>query len=192
MAESNEPEKLPIPEPDSESSESGTEIVDEEMPPEDPDVRTGFSAEQRRFLWTLVGVNAVAVLLGAAIIVLYMSTARSQDAAVIRLGDAYDRATEDLQRTEQRDVPRMIQAAITKDSDMYNIAGQEALDAYRKKLEALAQWRRARGLDASDPTTEDFEKFTALLQHRVSESVQQYHASTQPASRPDTQSATKP
>jgi hypothetical protein len=101
MAEPIEPEHEHDPEtesPQSESGETDPEMDAEDALPEDPDIRTGFSAEQRRFLWTITGLNVVAVLLGAAIIVAYLASARSQDAAVVKLSDESQTATDEFHR----------------------------------------------------------------------------------------------
>jgi hypothetical protein len=195
MAEPIEPENQPkteSAETDPSEMASAEDDIDADGGHEEPDDRIGFTFEQRRFLWTLAGLNVVAVLLGAAIIVGYMASARSQDAAVVKLGDQYQTATDDFHRAEQRDIPRIVDAVMSGDKDAMNEFRQELIEGYSGERLAYAQWRRARGLDATDVTADQLEAFASNLDHVVAQDVAAARASTQPASRPSKQSATKP
>jgi hypothetical protein len=196
MAEPIEPENEPkteSAETDPTETEQVEEHIDAEDGHEDPDDGIGFTFEQRRFLWTLAGLNVVAVLLGAAIIVGYLASARSQDAAVVKLADQYKTADDDLQRAKQNEIPRIIDAELRGDKDAANELSEEVMEAYQAKASAYANWRRARGLDATDLTSDQLLAFSTELKQLVDQNVAAARrASTQPASHPAKQSATKP
>jgi hypothetical protein len=201
MAEPIEPEKDPHLQSDptnpSETNPDEADQIDEEGDeeidqPGDADETTGFTFEQRRFLWTLAGLNVVAVLLGAAIIVGYLASARSQDTAITKLGDQYDTAQDEFQRARQRDIPRIVSAELSGDKDTSNEFRQEMLEAYQGERTALANWRRARGLDATDVTNDQLMAFNTNLNNLIDQDVAGARASTQPASRPAKPFGAKP
>jgi hypothetical protein len=202
MAESNEPENphpsdSNEPEPhhhsdESDPTESDIEGEEHEGEPIDPDLRTGFSGEQRRFLWTLTGLNVVAVLLGVAIVVGYLATARSQDAAVVRLGDEANTAQTRWHQTESRDMQMMIAAKLAGNEEVVENLRQQAYEAYRDFVEKEVAWRRAQGLTAEVPTEEQLEVYLNRLNSDLAENVRRYIASTQPATQPATKPATRP
>ncbi|HEX4123147.1 MAG TPA: hypothetical protein VHY37_00350 [Tepidisphaeraceae bacterium] len=200
MAESNPPEHLPQDEsghPDEpvHSEPTEPEMENDGEAPMHPDDRTGFSFEQRRFLWTLAGINVVAVLLGAAIIVGYLATARSQDAAVVRLEDAAKTADNNYRRTEDTNMRAMIRAAMNGDKDAVTELRQAVFDAYKDDLDKSVAYRRAQGLSADEPSNEQLENYMKNFDSVFAQNLAMNRAATTragAATRPETETTSQP